>query len=149
MSFGLMNTPGSFQTFINDTLAAFLDRYVTTYLDDISIYSNTLDEYRVHGKSVLKVLSQAELHLNQKKCEFHKEKMRYLGLIIRRRVVKIDSEKVAALQVSHVPQSIFDIRSFIEFTNLYRCFIRNLSEIVRPLTALTWKNVKFKWSQEC
>lgn len=53
MSFGLTNAPASFQTFINDTLAAFLNRYVTAYIDDIIIYTETLDEYRDHVRSVL------------------------------------------------------------------------------------------------
>ena len=43
MPFGLTNAPASFQNFINNALQAFLDRFATAYLDDILIYSDTLE----------------------------------------------------------------------------------------------------------
>lgn len=77
ISFGLTNAPASFQTFINNTLTGFLDRYATAYPDDILIYSNILDEHRVHGKSVLEALLGAGVKLKPEKCEFEKEEVRY------------------------------------------------------------------------
>ena len=48
MPFGLTNAPASFQNFINDALQPFLDRFATAYLDNILIYSDTLEEHKVH-----------------------------------------------------------------------------------------------------
>lgn len=77
------------------------------------------------------------MNLKQEKGEFHKDEVRYLGMKIRRGGVKIDSAKVVAIQDRLVPQSTFDVRSFIGFANFYRHFIRNFSGMVRPLMALT------------
>ena len=48
MPFGLTNALASFQNFINDALQPFLDRFASAYLEDILIYSDTLEEHKVH-----------------------------------------------------------------------------------------------------
>jgi len=48
MPFELANAPASLQGLINDTLRPFLDRFATAYLDNIMIYSNTLEEHKNH-----------------------------------------------------------------------------------------------------
>jgi hypothetical protein len=53
MPFGLMNTPTSFQHFINDVLQPYLDIFITAYLDDILIYSDNLDKYHIHVEKVI------------------------------------------------------------------------------------------------
>lgn len=59
LPFGLINTTASHQTFINDALAVFLDRYVRDYFDEILIYSGTLDKHRVHVRCLLEGFSGA------------------------------------------------------------------------------------------
>ena len=80
--FGLTNAPASFQHLINDTLREFLDVFCTTYLDDILIYSDTLEEHKAHVTSTLRKLESAGLYLKPEKCKFHIQKIKYLGLYI-------------------------------------------------------------------
>ena len=56
MLFRLYNAPGTFQSFINDTLREYLDMFCTAYLNDILIYSNTEEEHIIHVKKVLEKL---------------------------------------------------------------------------------------------
>jgi len=97
MPFGLTKAPADFQRFINDVLHPFLDNFCTAYLDDILIYSNTLQEHRIHVKTILTALSKAGLHLKLEKCEFHRTEVAYLGLIITNEGIKMDSKKVEAI----------------------------------------------------
>ena len=53
MPFGLCNAPGSFQGYINDVIRECLDKFAVAYLDDILIYSNTLEEHIEHVRLVL------------------------------------------------------------------------------------------------
>jgi hypothetical protein len=63
MPFGLTNAPADFQRFINDGLTTFLDRFVTAYLDDILIYSDTLEEHRVHVRQVLETPAKSKVRV--------------------------------------------------------------------------------------
>ena len=63
MPFGLTNAPADFQVLINDVLRQFLDDFCTAFLDDILIYNNTLKEHKKQVYKVLKVLSDAGLHI--------------------------------------------------------------------------------------
>ena len=71
MPFGLTNAPATFQTYINETLSEYIDCFCSAFLDDTIIYSETLEEHIVHVRQVLQRLSDAGLHLNPRKCEFH------------------------------------------------------------------------------
>jgi hypothetical protein len=147
MPFGLTNAPASFQQFINDALQPFLDRFASAYLDDIIVYSDTLEEHRKHVRQVLEKLSENGLHLEPKKCEFFRKEIKYLGLIIGREGIKMDPEKVRTVQDWETPKKPRDVHSFVGFAKFYRRFIWDYSGIVQPLTELTKKGVLWKWGQ--
>ena len=98
MPFRLNNAPATFQTYINETLAEFHDRFCSAFLDDTIVYSETYDEHVVHVRQVLQRLSEAGLHLNPKKCEFHRTETTYLGLVIGREGIRMQPEKIEAVQ---------------------------------------------------
>jgi hypothetical protein len=132
MPFGLTNTPATFQNFINDVLAPSLDRFCTAYLNDTLIYSDTFEEHQEHVNRVLEAFEKAGLHLKPEKCEFHCEEVKYLGLIISMEGIKMDPEKITAVQDWEAPRNLKDVRAFLGFANFYRRFVRNYSKIVQP-----------------
>jgi hypothetical protein len=148
MPFGLTNAPATFQTYINEALRQFLDEFATAFQDDVLIYSDSLAEHKVHVRRVLEKLREYGLHLKPQKCEFYREEVKYLGLIIGREGIKMDPEKVRAVRDWDTPEKLYDVRSFLGFANFYRRFIYGYSDIVRPLTELTRKTVKWKWEPE-
>ncbi|GAA5863847.1 hypothetical protein JCM5353_005516, partial [Sporobolomyces roseus] len=93
MPFGLTNAPASFQSLINNTLRPFLDRFVVAYLDDILIYSETLEEHQDHVRQVLAKMRKAKLYAKAEKCSFHSDQVEYLGFIIGSHGVSMDSSK--------------------------------------------------------
>ena len=68
MPFGLTNAPASFQSMMNSVLAPYLDRFVLVYLDDILIYSKSVEEYLVHLRAVLSGRRDAKLYCKLSKC---------------------------------------------------------------------------------
>jgi hypothetical protein len=98
MPFGLTNAPVTFQNFINNLLAPYLDRFCTVYLDNTLIYSDTFEEHQQQVNLVLEAFQKAGLHLKPEKCEFLHWEVKYLGLIISMEGIKIDPEKITTVQ---------------------------------------------------
>jgi hypothetical protein len=73
------------------------------YLDDILVFSATLEEHREIVKEVLRRLQKYDLYLRPEKCEFEKESIEYLGLIISEGKVAMDPVKVAAVKAWPIP----------------------------------------------
>ncbi|KAI0992954.1 hypothetical protein K3495_g15231 [Podosphaera aphanis] len=103
MPFGLANAPSSFQNYINDALRGFLDEFCTAYIDDILIFSQTLTEHVEHVKRVLARLGEAGLQIDIKKCEFHVQSVKFLGLIITTDGIKMDPVKLKAIEEWKTP----------------------------------------------
>jgi hypothetical protein len=98
MPFGLTNAPASFQRRINNVLRQYLDIFVIAYLNDILIYSKTLEEHEEHVIKVLDVLQDAKLRVKLQKSHFHVKEVLFLGCVIRHRWINIEERKVAAVR---------------------------------------------------
>jgi hypothetical protein len=148
MPFGLTNIPATCENYIDDVLAPYLDRFCTAYLDDTLIYSHNFEDYQQYVHLVLDAFAKAGLYLKPKKCEFHQQEVKYLGLIISTEGIKMDPENIRAMQDCEPPRNLKDAYIFLGFANFYYRFVRNYSHIVPPLTFLTRKGVPFAWSTE-
>lgn len=148
MPFGLTNAPATFQHFINDCLRDYLDVFCTAFLDDILIYSDTLEEHQSHVAKVLEALRQNGVLLKPEKCQFHTRSTSYLGLIVESGGIKMDPKKVEAVKNWSIPKNLKDVQAFLGFANFYRRFIRGFSELALPLTKLTRKDTPFLWSTQ-
>ncbi|KAL2444003.1 Transposon Tf2-6 polyprotein [Exophiala dermatitidis] len=150
MPFGLCNAPSSFQDYVNRALQDILDEYCTAYLDDILIFSDSLEEHRQHVKEVLKRLQKAGLYVDINKTEFHTREVKYLGVMVSTNGVSMDPSKVLSIQDWQVPRNVRDVLSFLGFANFYRMFIAGFGRIAYPLTELTKNKEKpFVWSAAC
>ena len=75
-----------------------LDKFCTAYIDDIVIYSNSKKKHQTHIRKVLAAFQKVGLQADIDKCKFHVTKMSYLRLIISTKNIRIDLNKVEAIQ---------------------------------------------------
>jgi len=156
MRFGTTNAPPDFEGYINNTIREALDDFASAYLDDVLIYSNFEEEHVGHVKWIMQRLLEAGLYLTPEKCEFHKETVRYLGLIISTEGISIDEDKVQTVRnwsrekktKNGRLNNLFEVQQFLGFCNYYRQFIPKYSEKAEPLTRLTKKDEPFVWEVE-
>ena len=135
MPFGLTNAPAAFKHFMNDIFADLLDVCTMIYLDDILIYSSSMSDHMLHVQEALQHLWDNRLYTSAEKCEFHTTSMEYLGFILCPDSLMMDPTKIQVIQDWPKPHKVWDIQSFLGFTNLYQQFIYNYSNIVIPLTS--------------
>lgn len=146
MFFGLTNSPATFQGLMNSIFSDLIAAgKVAVYLDDILIFSGTLEEHREVVREVLRRLEANDLYLRLEKCEFEKREVEYLGLVIRKGQVSMDPVKVEAVKSWPIPKNLREVRGFLGFANFYRRFIAKFAEISHPLNDLTRKNVPWAW----
>jgi hypothetical protein len=141
MPFGLSNTPGAFQRFMNDVC-------VVVYLDNILIYSSDKTTHCKQVKEVLRRLRKHRLYAKPEKCEFDRKSIEYLGYILSPAGLTMASDKVQTIQDWPEPRRVKDIQSFLGFANFYQRFIYNFSDITVPLTRLTRKNISFNFGNK-
>ena len=94
MPFNLTNAPATFCTLMNKVLEPFLDHFVVVYLDDIVVYSQTMDEHVEHLRQVFQALKSNKLYVKKEKCSFAQEEMVFLGHIIGRGKIQMDQAKI-------------------------------------------------------
>ncbi|GBG59803.1 hypothetical protein CBR_g54905 [Chara braunii] len=122
MPFGLCNAPGTFQHAMNRIFHDYLDKFVVVNLDDILIFSKTVEEHVAHLDKVLGLLRQHKFKINGEKCEFGRTRVLYLDHEISAEGLKPDDAKVASIRDWRRPQSVTEMRSFLGMTGYYRTF---------------------------
>ena len=112
MLFGLCNAPATFQHVMNTILREGLDSFVLVFLDDILIYSKTLEEHLQHIQAVLNETSVKKFFGRLKKCDFFRTEVEYLGFDMGADGIKPSLSKVRAILEWPTPETVTDVRSF-------------------------------------
>ncbi|GBG91622.1 hypothetical protein CBR_g52656 [Chara braunii] len=105
MPFGLTNAPATFQTAMNDIFRDILEEYILVYLDDILVYSRTLEDHRRHLRDVLQRLRKHGFYAKLSKCRFAQRKVDFLGHHVSDQGFHMGDAKVTAIAEWPVPTS--------------------------------------------
>lgn len=134
---------------MNKVFQPYLDKFVVVYLDDLVVYSSSMEEHAQHLRVVLQALREHELYIKLEKCSFAKEEVSFLGHKIGGGKIMMEDKKVKAIREWEEPKTVPQLRSFLGLVNYYRRFIRGYSTICAPLTDLLKKNKPWVWSMPC
>ena len=134
---GLCNSPGVFMALMNDTFRAYLDQFVLVFLDDIIVYSNTLEEHERHLRLALQRLREQRLYAKLSKSALCQTEVEFLGHYVGRDGLRVMEDKIEAVRDWPVPTSMRELRAFLGLAGYYRRFVKGFSEIALPLTELT------------
>jgi hypothetical protein len=113
-------------------------------MDDILIHTNSdLPKHRECVHWVLDKLKQHNLYLKPEKCLFEKDKVEFLGVVLKGGTIQMDTTKIKGVADWPQPRNVRDVRAFLGFTEFYQYFISNYSKITRPLIDLTKRATPF------
>ncbi|GBG59236.1 hypothetical protein CBR_g32252 [Chara braunii] len=139
MPFGLTNAPVTFQAAMTTEFRDLLDRTMLIYLDDILVYSRTLDEHLEHLRAILEWLCITKYKANRDKCEFAQQELEYLGHYVTPQGIRLLADKVEAIQ---------DWPDFLGLASYYMRFVKGFQRIAAPLSRLQSHLVPFEFSDE-
>ena len=118
-------------------------------MDDIIIWSPSVEQHRRDVRTVLQCLRDEGLSINVEKCKFDVEETRYLGHILSTSGIRPDPRKVQALLDWPVPKTAKEIHQFHGLGSYYRGYIEGFARIAKPLTELMKKDAPFLWFPAC
>jgi hypothetical protein len=94
MSFGLMNASAHFMYHMNSVFMPELDQFVMVFIDDILMYSKSMEEHEEHLQIVLQRLREHQLYAKFSKCEFCINEVPFLGHVVSLEGIAVDPSKV-------------------------------------------------------
>jgi len=145
MPMGLTNAPATFQAFMNHIFQDMTDIFIVIYLDDILIFSDSLEDHQVHVRCVLEHLCEYDLHSKPEKCLFHMQRIEFLCFMVTPTGISMGTAKTDTVSGWLTLTNLKAVQAFLGFTNFYHRFIVGFSDIVIPLIHLTHKDTPFSW----
>lgn len=146
MSFRLTNAPTTFHSLMNEILKGLLRKCVLVFFDDILVYSSSWIDHLVKLESILEILQSHKLFARLSKCSFGVQIIEYLGHTLSGEGVVMDNSKLEAIQQWPQPNTLQQLRGFLDLTVYYRRFVKNYGKIVATFSDLLKRDC-FKWSQ--
>jgi hypothetical protein len=149
MSFGLTNALTHFMYLMNFVFMSKLDKFLMVFIDDILIYSKSMDEHEEHLWIMLQRLRDHQLYAKFSKCEFWINEVPFLGHVLSPEGIAVDPGKVRDVLDWKTPKSVHQVRSFHGLAGYCWRFIPIFSKISKPITELLKKGVKYVWGKDC
>ncbi|KAL4388984.1 hypothetical protein GQ457_09G026490 [Hibiscus cannabinus] len=147
MPFGLTNAPLTFQATMTDMFKPFLRKFVLIFLDDILVYSDDWQEHLNHVRLVLQTLRENGFVAKRSKCDFGRESIEYLGHIVSKDGLSVDTAKVDAIRAWPTLTTVKGVRGFLGIAGYYRRFIKGFASMAAPLSDLLKKGESFTWNE--
>ena len=149
MPFGLINAPSTFQRAMSYALRG-CEKFTAVYIDDVLIFSETVEDHLHHLKIVFGKLQENAYHARLAKCRFMTNQVKFLGHLLNEDGIQALADRKKDLEMFQAP---FDtpkkVRSFLGLVMWYKSFIPHVSTIAAPLFPLTSARKKIQWTQEC
>lgn len=134
MPFGLKNAPSTFQRVMDNVLRDIIGKVCLVYMDDIIVFSTSLQEHIDNLGKVLERLKNYNLKIQLDKSEFLCKEVAFLGHIVTPEGVKPNPDKIDSIKNWPLPKTETELRGFLGTIGYYRRFIRDFAKITKPLT---------------
>ena len=135
MPFGLKNAPATFQRLMDSVLRKHLGIRCFVYMDDIIIFSSSLETHLQDITKILQTLRDANLKIQCDKSEFLRKEVEFLGHVVTTEGVKPNPSKVEAVKSWPLPKTPKELKSFLGTVGYYRRFIPHFAHVAKPLTS--------------
>lgn len=145
MQQGDCNAPATFQRLMTMVFRDYIGIFIHVYLDDIFIFSTTLDEHECHLGIIFELLRKHKLYLSKDKCQLYAEAMDCLGHMIDDNGLHCDTNKLGKLRDWHTPRNYLDVQRFLGLVQYLAPFLPNVASYTAPLSGMMKNGQSFEW----
>ena len=145
LQMGDCNAPATYQSLMNHIFSPYLNRFLDVYLDDVIVYSDTLEDHIKHCMLAMDILRKEKLYLSKKKLRFLPAELTLLGRVIDNDGIRMDPEKVDSVLKWKTPTNRDLLRGFIGSVGYLADDIPNIRLPLGVLSAITGDTVPFRW----
>ena len=149
MPFGLCNASGTFQRCMMAIFSDMVERTIELFMDDFSVLGKSFDNCLENLRQALIKCEETNLVLNWEKCHFIVKEGIVFGHQISKRGIKVDRAKVETIEKLLPPSLVKGISSFLGHSGFYRRFIKDFSNIAKPLSNLLVQGAPFEFDYQC
>lgn len=146
MQQGDCNAPATFQRVMTSIFKDVIGIFVHVYLDDIFVYSNSLEDHEFHLEFVFKRLRENLLALTRYKLDLYAANMDCLGHMIDDRGIHAQTDKMEKVRNWRQPNSLVEVQSFLGLIQYLANFMPDISTFTSPLSALERNGRSFRWT---
>lgn len=144
--FGISCAPELFQKTMEQVLSGCEGCF--NFIDDVIVFGADKNEHDQRLMIVRKTLKENEVTLNEDKCIYGVNELKFLGHILSASGITPDSDKLEAIRTFREPATGEEVRSFLGLVNYVGKFIPDLATLTDPLRLLTKQKQKFIWNCE-
>lgn len=145
MQQGDCNAPATFQRLMTTLFRDFIGRFVHVYLDDIFVFSDSIEDHEKHLKLVFDKLREAKLYMSKAKCDLYSERMDCLGHIVDDKGLHADADKMSRIREWRTPRSYHEVQRFLGLVNYLAPFMPNVSAYTTVLSDMEHNDRPFVW----
>ena len=145
---GAKNSPSVLSALMQLVLRGLPPQHVVSYLDDVLIATNTMEDHLLYLDKVLMAIEKAGMKLNPAKCTFAQDSVTCLGHLLSADGLSPDPVNINKIRAWEPPANARKLKTFLGLTGYYRHFVRDYSKIAQPLTELTRDDAEWVWSAD-
>lgn len=139
---GLSTSPAFFQHRMEKLFGKYLWQFVLVYIDDVIIFSKTVDDHIRDLSIALRLLRDSGVTLSLPKCHFAQPSLAALGHHVSRLGLTTTADKLAAIRDLEFPTTLRHLEIGIGFFGYHRKFVDHYAAIERPLQVLKARGFK-------
>ena len=139
MPMGIKNAPAIQQRRVTEALRPWIGKICHVYIDNIAIWSRTVEEHTQNVATILQALEDNKLFINPKKTKLFSTEIRFLGHRIMAKGIEADEGKADRVKKWPTPTCAKHVRAFLGLVRYLSSFLPHLAEQTRVLDELTTK----------
>lgn len=130
---GMKNAQSYLQMLMENVLEGVDKNYVKIYLDQILVHSSGFDAHLIALNKVLSRIKSANLKVDLDESKFLMKSIKYIGFEIKAEGISIPSEISKEIFLYKFPNSVEDVKSFLDSIINYRGYIYKFDQFTGPI----------------